>query len=71
MTAAPDGFPPNPAQEIRDELGLGHTCSACGHPGTERDPLVMAADGYRVHISHLITEGDGYYGVPFASEVAA
>ena len=64
-------FAPNPAQEIRDEMGLGGHCAACGHPRRERDPLAMAADGYRVHVSHLITPGDGYYGVPFESGAAA
>lgn len=71
MSEDPAAFAPNPAQEIRDEYGLGRCCSACGHPERERDMLVMAADGYRIHVSHLITPGDKYYGVPFAREVAA
>ena len=63
-------FAPNPAQVIRDEMGLGDCCAACGHPRRERNPLVMAADGYRVHVLHLITEGDGYYGVPYEQAAA-
>ena len=62
----------NPRQEERDPAGLGDTCSACGHPAAERDPLVIACDGFRVHLSHVISEtGSGYYGEPFASAGAA
>ena len=61
---------PNPAQQYRDEHGLGRTCAACGHP-EGRNLLVLAADGYRIHVSHLITPGDGYYGVPFERNAAA
>ena len=59
---------PNEAQQIRDACGLGTACAACGHPEAPRNPLVLAADGYRVHVSHVITPGDGYYGEPFTDE---
>lgn len=59
---------PNAEQRARDENGLRETCSACGGPEVTRDPLVIAADGYRVHVSHVITPGDGYYGAVFADE---
>jgi hypothetical protein len=71
MTTAPEGIRPNPQQEERDRRGLNGTCSACGHPGAERDPLVIAGDGYRVHLSHVLDERDGYFGVPFAAAGAA
>ena len=61
-----DGIAPNAAQQIRDDSGLGSTCAACGHLARDRNPLVIAADGYRIHVAHLLTFGDGYYGVPFA-----
>jgi hypothetical protein len=65
------GIRPNDAQRIRDGCHLRRFCAACGHPETRRDPLVLAADGYRVHLySHILTRGDGYYGVPFAKEAA-
>ena len=59
---------PNAAQRIRDDRGLGASCAACGHPETARNPLVLAADGYRVHVSHVTTFGDSYYGVPFTDD---
>ncbi len=59
---------PNAAQRIRDERGLGSSCAACGHPQSPRNRLVLAADGYRVHVSHIITPGDGYYGAVFTDE---
>ncbi len=59
---------PNEAQEIRDASGLGMSCAACGHPETGRNPLVLAFDGYRVHVSHVTEPGNGYYGTPFTDE---
>jgi hypothetical protein len=59
---------PNDAQQIRDACGLGSSCAACGHPETGRDPLVLACDGYRVHVSHMIDPASGYYGEPFTDE---
>lgn len=59
---------PNEAQQIRDDSGLGTSCAACGHPGTARNPLVLAADGYRVHVSHVLDPASGYYGEPFTDE---
>lgn len=59
---------PNTAQQIRDERGLGSSCAACGHPATGRDPLALASDGYRVHVSHMTDPASGYYGEPFTDE---
>jgi hypothetical protein len=61
----------NPQQQERDQRGQREVCAACGRDGAERDPLVIAADGYRVHVSHVIDPADGYYGVPFAAGAAA
>ena len=62
---------PNPAQEIRDSCHLRSCCAACGHRETARDPLILAGDGYRVHVSHLLDPASGYYGMPFAQETVA
>ncbi len=67
----PEGIRPNPQQEARDRAGLRGTCAACGRQETARDPLVLAGDGYRVHVSHVLDERDGYYGVPFTAAGAA
>lgn len=61
---------PNDAQQIRDRCELRSCCAACGHRETDRDPLVLAGDGYRVHVSHLTERGGGYYGMPFEREAA-
>jgi hypothetical protein len=37
-------------------------CPACGHPEAKADPLVKAADGFRVHRSHTTDPRDGFYG---------
>ncbi len=74
MTAGPAALPGpvqpfnlNIWQQARDRDGRGNVCAACDRDGTSRDPLVLAADGYRVHVSHAIAEtGGGYYGEPFA-----
>jgi hypothetical protein len=52
----------NSAQFDRDHNGLRDTCAADGHPGTADDPLVKAADGYRVHQSDTTDPRSGYYG---------
>lgn len=57
---------PNDAQLIRDACDLARHCAACGHPEAPRNPLVLAADGYRVHVSHTFDPDDGYYGAEFA-----
>lgn len=55
----------NDVQQARDEAGFAGTCAACGNTASPSDPLVIADDGYRVHLSHVITEGNGYYGAGF------
>jgi hypothetical protein len=62
---------PNEAQQRRDACDLRSSCAACGHRETDRNPLVLAADGYRVHVTHVNEPGNGYYGMPFASEGVA
>lgn len=69
--SVPEGIRPNPQQEARDRAGLRDSCAACGRAGTAPDPLVLAGDGYRVHVSHVLDEHDGYFGVPFAAAGAA
>ena len=64
-TAIAAGIQPNAAQRVRDAGDLRHACAACGHSETPRNPLVLAGDGYRVHVRHLTDPADGYYGVPF------
>ena len=44
-------------------------CQACGNPGTEADPLVLA-EGWRVHLSHVLDPGDGFYGSVFQAVAA-
>jgi hypothetical protein len=63
-------FKPNEAQQLRDACELRYFCSACGHRETGRNPLVLAASGYRVHLAHITTEvGGGYYGMAYASDL--
>jgi hypothetical protein len=63
---------PNDAQQIRDACDLRSCCAACGHREAERNPLVLAEDGYRIHFSHTIDPASGYYGLVFTwGEVAA
>jgi hypothetical protein len=62
------GPPLSDAQRERDAAGKGHICAACGHPGTEDDPPVIA-DGYRVHASHTAAPQDGFYD-PVAAPAA-
>lgn len=52
----------NDAQRARDAAGLAGVCAACGHEESVFEPLVVAADGYRVHLAHVLTKGDGYFG---------
>jgi hypothetical protein len=47
----------------------GNACAACGHQGTGADPLVLA-DGHRIHVSHVLDAGSGFYGVPFQAVAA-
>ena len=63
---------PNDAQQIRDACDLRSCCAACGHQEAERNPLVLAEDGYRVHLSHTLDPASGYYGLVFTwGKVAA
>lgn len=39
-------------------------CAACGHLETAADPLVLA-EGFRVHLSHVLDPADGFYGAVF------
>ena len=55
----------NDVQQARDVAGLSGVCAACGHEESPFTPLVIADDGYRVHLSHLVTEGNGYFGAGF------
>jgi hypothetical protein len=59
------GIRPNEAQRVRDACDLRTACAACGHQETPRNPLVLAGDGYRVHVSHVLDPASGLYGVPF------
>ena len=61
----------NRQQEERDQCGQRDICAACGQVASGRDPLVIAFDGYRVHLSHVLDPASGYYGEPFAAEGAA
>ncbi|PRX92019.1 hypothetical protein [Allonocardiopsis opalescens] len=49
-------------QQDRDHRGLRHVCSACGHEESPKNPLVVTADGWRVHRSHTTDPTDGFYG---------
>jgi hypothetical protein len=59
----------NDGQRERDANGHGHLCAACGWPGTQDDPLVVA-EGWRVHRSHTTDPQDGFYD-PAAAPAAA
>jgi hypothetical protein len=56
-------------QQQRDNAGLGDVCGACGHPFTTANPAVLTrrtADhegGSRIHRSHTLDPGDGFYGM--------
>lgn len=41
-------------------------CAACGQPEAPRNPLVLVADGYRIHVAHIYDPGSGYYEAAFA-----
>lgn len=49
------------AQQRRDHNGQRNTCTACGHDGTTRDPLVKNLDGHRIHTSHTTDPRSGFY----------
>jgi hypothetical protein len=51
----------NSRQFERDHNGQRNICAACGHDGTNADPLVLD-DGYRVHTSHTTDVNSGLYG---------
>jgi len=53
----------NDRQRARDaDPRLRNACSACGHDGTDDDPLVLTRGGSRVHRSHTLDPDDGFYG---------
>lgn len=41
-------------------------CGACGHPARPTDPIVTTADddAFRIHRSHAVTPGNGFFGTP-------
>lgn len=52
----------NSEQFERDHNGLRNTCVACGHDGTEANPLVLDEEGSRVHLAHTRDRDSGFYG---------
>lgn len=44
----------------RDHNGQRNICAACGHDGSETNPLVVE-DGSRIHVSHTADQNSGYY----------
>jgi hypothetical protein len=61
---------PNPAQQIRDDCDLRGFCAACGHRETDSNPLVLAEDGYRIHVRHTFDRASGYYEAVFTRDAA-
>lgn len=49
-------------QQKRDHAGLRDICAACGHPGTQLNPLELDDEGVRVHRRHLDDPNSGLYG---------
>jgi hypothetical protein len=49
-------------QQQRDHCGLRNCCAGCGQEGTQRDPLALDDEGYRVHTSHFTDPKSGLYG---------
>lgn len=48
---------PNFAADVR-----ASTCQACGRFGSEdTDPLVLVADGWWIHESHVLDPDSGFY----------
>lgn len=45
------------------------TCQACGNPETGSDPIVLA-EGWQVHLSHVLDEDSGFYGSVFQAVAA-
>lgn len=56
-------------QQQRDRAGLRNACCACGHAFTTANPAVLTArtadheGGARIHRSHTLDPGDGFYGM--------
>lgn len=51
------------SQQKRDHTGLRNCCAACGHKGTDTDPLGLDDDGSRVHERHFTeTKPGGLFG---------
>lgn len=46
----------------RDHNGLRNNCGACGHEGTDANPLKLDDEGDRVHESHFNEPNNGLYG---------
>jgi hypothetical protein len=59
----------NSGQFERDHNGLRNTCSACGHDATATNPLVLSADGSRIHQAHTRDNASGFYGAEQQSDV--
>lgn len=51
----------SPVTVTGDVPGPGEWCAACGHPGSDADPLTPAGSGYPVHTSHLTDARSGLY----------
>lgn len=49
-------------QQERDHSGQRNVCAADGREGTADDPLVVADDGMRVHVSDTTDPSNGYFG---------
>jgi len=49
-------------QQARDHSGLRNFCTACGHAGTNTDPLIVNSDGFRIHRTHTTDPRSGFYG---------
>ena len=49
-------------QQQRDHNRVRNTCAACGREGTQRNPLGVDDEGYRVHAAHFTDPTSGLYG---------
>lgn len=54
------GFGSAPASPLSPLAGEDAVCGACGHKGTPGDPVLAAAGGYNIHLSHA-KEQEGPY----------
>jgi hypothetical protein len=60
----------NDRQLDRDANGLRHACAACGNPETGENPLVISADGMRIHQGHFTDPASGFHGEPFTADLS-